>query len=138
MAPAPSKLVTPLTTQPERTSQWKRKASSKITDESFEGAEHNAVTKRLKQSANAARAVAIKQQRQPSVEEVEDEDRELVSNSPKRLKAPPEVADDVDLEMLDEDLASGLEDVDVDDDDDDDDGVEITKPVETAEEQWGE
>jgi hypothetical protein len=129
MAPAPSK---PLTIQPERTSQRKRKASSKITDENFEGTEDNAVTKHLKKSADAARAAATKQQWQASVAEDEDEDRELVNNSPKRLKAPPEAADNVDSGMLDEDLASGLEGFD------DDDGPEVTKSVETAEEQRSE
>ena len=119
MAPAPSKPVKLLTTQPERTTQRKRKVSSKITDENFEGAEHNAFTKCLKLSVDAARAVAIKQQCQPLVEEDEDEDRELVNNSPKNLKALLEAADGSDsVEMLDEDLAPGLEDVDDNNDSD--------------------
>ena len=52
----------------------KRKASSKITDENFVGAESNAVTKRLKLSADTAQAMAIKHQQRQSVEDVEDED----------------------------------------------------------------
>src|SRR6266404_4577241 len=105
MAPAPSKPVKLLTMQPERTTQQKRKVSSKITDENFEGAEHNAFTKRLKLSVDAARAAAIKQQCQALVEEDEDEDRELVNNSPKNPKALLEAADGSNgVETLDEDL----------------------------------
>jgi len=74
MALAQSKLATPLTMQSEIMAQWKRKASSKITDENFVGAESNAVTKCLKLSADTAWAMAIKHQQRQSVEDVEDED----------------------------------------------------------------
>jgi hypothetical protein len=51
MPPAPTKLAIPLSTEPEITGKRKRKASSRITDDNFVGAESNAVTKRLKLSA---------------------------------------------------------------------------------------
>jgi hypothetical protein len=72
MAPTRSKLVATPITQYERR---ERKVSYKITDENFVGAESNAVTKRLKQSADTARAAAVKRrQREPSVEDDEEED----------------------------------------------------------------
>jgi hypothetical protein len=70
MAPAPSKYATPETTAPR-----KRKASSRITDENFVGAETNIVTKRLKQSADAHRAAAAAaEKKQLSVQEDDSED----------------------------------------------------------------
>lgn len=66
------------------TAPRKRKASSRITDEDFVGAESNAVTKRLKQSADATRAAAAKhQKRQPSVVDLdEDTDDDAPLNNP--------------------------------------------------------
>jgi hypothetical protein len=137
MAPAQSKLATPLITQPKITAQRKRKASSKITDENFVGAESNAVTKRLKLSADAARAAVKHRQRQPSVEDAEDEDSRSVNSSPKNPDAILEAADGSDdVEMLDNDAAPALRDFEEDDDDEDE--PEVTKPVETAEEQRSE
>lgn len=76
MAP---KQANPAVIQPQagKTSQRKRKASSKITDDNFLGAESNVVTKRLKQSADAARAASAAEKhrkRQPSVQDIEEED----------------------------------------------------------------
>ena len=138
MAPAQSKVL-----QPEITGQRKRKASSRITDENFVGAESNVVTKRLKLSAEAAQAAAIKrQQRQPSVEDDEDQDSTPTNNPPKNPNCLLEAADgsDDNVEMLDDDPAPPLEATEPYDDDmeDDDDEPEITKPVETAAAQRGE
>ena len=57
IAPAPTILAMPPSTEPEITGKRKRKVSSRITDDNFIGAESNAVTKRLKLSAekNVAR-----------------------------------------------------------------------------------
>ena len=135
MAPAQSKLATPLTMRPEITAQQKRKASSKITDENFVGAESNTITKRLKLSADTAWAMAIKhRQRQSSVEDVEDEDSTSMNSSPKNPNAILEAADrSDDVEMLDNNMALALEDFEEGDDGEDE--PELTKPVETAEEQ---
>jgi hypothetical protein len=143
MAPAPSKLAGPSTTQSnsERVGQRKRKPSSKITDENFVGAETNVVTKRLKSLADAARAsraTAVNhQQTQSSVEDVEDEDNSPVNNSPKNPNAVLEAADgseDSDVELLDKDPE--LEDAEEGGDDGDDmDEPWISKPPESAREQ---
>ena len=85
MAPAPSKLAVPVTTQTRITAGQKRKASSRITDENFVGPESNTFTKCLKLSASAAQPTSVKnQQRQLSVEEVEDKDRVSANHSPKK------------------------------------------------------
>src|SRR5277367_6189458 len=132
MAPAHSKLMRPI---PAITAQWKRKVSSKITDENFIGAESNAVTKRLKLSADAAQAAVKHRHRQPSVEDVDDEDTISVNSSPKNPNAVLEAADGSDdVEMLDNEAAPALGDYEEDDDDEDD--QEVT--VETAEEQRSE
>jgi hypothetical protein len=137
MAPAPSKLAAPLT-QTRITAGWKRKASSRITDENFVGPESNTFTKRLKLSANAAQPTSVKhRQRWPSVEEVKDEDRVSANHSPKNPNTLLEASDDTDdVEMLDNDSAPSLEEVE--DDDDDDYEPEVTTPKETAEKQLGE
>ena len=139
MAPAQSKL-----SQSEISGPRKRKASSKITDENFVGAESNAVTKRLKLSAKAARAASTKQsQRQASVEDVEDQNdipRNIPPKNPNTLLEAADGSDD-EVEELDNDPAPPLENVEPDEDDDDEDDdeeVEITEPVETAEAQIGE
>jgi hypothetical protein len=136
MAPAPSKLAALLTTQTRITTGRKRKASSRITDENFVGPESNAFTKRLKLSANAAQPTSVKnRQRQPSVEEVEDEDRVSANHSPKNPNTLLEASDGTDdVEVLDNDPAPSLEEVE----DDDDDEPAVTTPIETAEEQLGE
>jgi len=123
--------------QPEITAQWKRKASSKITDENFVGAESNAVTKCLKLSADAAQVAVKHWQRQPLVEDAEDEDSRSVNSSPKNPNAILEAANGSDdVEMLDNDTAPALGDFEEDDDGEDE--PEVTKPVETAEEQCSE
>jgi hypothetical protein len=140
MAPAPSKQATPGITGPR-----KRKASSKITDENFVGAESNIVTKRLKLSADAARADATRaaaaknRQRQPSVQEVEDDSESedtVPSNSapknPHAILEPANGSDDV--QMLGSDPASPFE---VFDEDDVGEEVTVAKP-ETAAEQRSE
>jgi hypothetical protein len=135
MAPAQSKHAAPI--QPEITAPRKRKASSKITDENFVGAESNVVTKRLKQSADAARDAAEKrQQRQPSVQDLDPEDEDTVplNNTPKNPRAVLEAANGSDdVEMLDNDPAPPH-----DSDEDDMYGPEVAKPIETAEEQRSE
>jgi hypothetical protein len=140
MAPAHSKPI-----QTEITGQRKRKASSKITDENFVGAESNVVIKRLKLSANrdTAQVAAVKpQQRQASVEDVADQDSMPVNNPPKNPNVLLEADDGSDdVEMPDDDPAPALEDVEPDEDDNDDDDEdqpEVTKPVETAEAQRSE
>ena len=135
MALAPSKHTAPLTTDSEITAQWKRKASSRITDENFVGAESNAVTKCLK---HAAQAASVKhQRRQPSVEDVEDEGSAPVNSSPKNQNALLEAVDGSDdVEMLENCSASALEDFEEDGDEKDE--PEVTKPVETAEVQLSE
>jgi len=85
MAPAQSKLK-----QTEKSGQRKRKVSSRIIDENFVGAESNAVTKRLKLSANAAPVASKK--KQASVENIEDEDS-TVNIPPKNPNAILEAAD---------------------------------------------
>jgi hypothetical protein len=134
MAPAQSKLAAPLATGPQITTQRKRKASSRITDENFVGPESNAVTKRLKLSADAARAASVKRrQRQPSVEDVEDEDSLSVNSSPKNPNTLLEAMDESeDIEMLD-DPTPAFEDFEEDDDEE----PEVSKPIETAEAQRG-
>lgn len=142
MAPAHSKPI-----QTQLTGQRKRKASSRITDENFVGAESNVVTKRLKLSANrdTAQAAAVKpQQRQASVEDVADQDSTPVNNPPKNPNVLLEADDGSDdVEMPEDDPAPALEDVEPDEDDDEDDEddesePEVTKPVETAEAQRSE
>jgi hypothetical protein len=124
MAPAPSKLAPPLTTQPERTGQRKRKVSSRITDENFVGAESNIVTKRLKQASDAARAAAVKHhQRQLSVEDVEEEDSARGKNSPKEASSRAE-----------SDPASVPGNAEESDDNDE---PKLIEPVETADKQRG-
>ena len=134
MAPAQSKLAASLATGPPTTTQRKRKASSKITDNNFVGAETNAVTKRLKLSADAARAASVKRrQRQPSVEDIDDEDSVPANSSPKNPNTLLEAVDGSDdIEMLDN-PTPGLED----DDDKGEDEPEVSKPIETAEAQRG-
>jgi hypothetical protein len=66
MAPAPSKLTMPLSTEHEITTKRTRKASSKITDENYVGAESNAFTKRLKLSAKKLAAPISTQQGIPA------------------------------------------------------------------------
>jgi len=138
MAPAQSKLAASLATGPSTSTQRKRKASSKITDDNFEGAETNAVTKRLKLSADMARAASAKRhQRQPSVEDVDDEDSVSANSSPKNPNTLLEAVDGSDdIEMLDN-PTPGLEDVEEDDDDEGEDEPEVSKPIETAEAQRG-
>jgi hypothetical protein len=127
MALAPSKLTAPLTTQTGKTAAWKRKASFRIMDENFEGAERNAVTKCLKLAANTTWAASVKcQQRQPSVKDVEDEDSTSSNSSPKNPNALLEAAsesDDVNILILE----------DFKEDDDGEDG-----PIKTAEAQCSE
>ena len=85
MASAPSNLAAPLTTQTE-IKMRKRTVSSRLMDKNLGGAESNAVTKCLKQLANAAHAVSAKhQQRQSSVVNVEDEESTTFNSSPKSL-----------------------------------------------------
>jgi len=140
MAPAQSKLAAlavPLVTQHEM--RRKRKASYKITDVNFVGAESNAVTKRLKRSADSARAataVAVKDrvsgQRQSSLVEVEDTISESTISSPKTPSALIEATDrSSDIES-DERPDNGESD-----DDNDDCSEVVTKSAETAEEQRG-
>ena len=138
MAPAPSKLAVPLAMEPEITVQRKRKASSKITDKNFVGAESNAVTKRLKLSADTAHAASAKHRRRQSpVEVIEDEDSAPVDSSPKNPNALLEAVDGSDdVETLGDHPAPALKDIEEDDDDEDE--LEVTKPVETAEAQRGE
>jgi hypothetical protein len=136
MAPAQPKLTTPLITQHDI--KRKRKASYKITDKNFVGAESNAVTKRLKLSADATQATAaMKQQRQPSVKDTDNEDSlNSISSSPKTPNTVLEAADRSDgvtVETLDSD-EDGSESKDLDEDDD----LVITKAVETAKEQCRE
>src|SRR5882724_1155654 len=120
MAPAQSKLATPLTTQPEIMARWKRKASSKITDEKFVGVESNTVTKHLKLSADTAWAMAIKHWQRQSVEDVKDEDSTSMNSSPKYPNAILEAADGSDnVEMLDNNMAPALEDFEEGNDDED-------------------
>jgi hypothetical protein len=109
MAPTPTNVTIPLVTQHDI--RRKRKASYRITDENFEGAESNAVTKRLKQSAVAsvaAQAATVKHlQRQSQVEDIEDEDSAPVNSSPKNPNTLLEAADESDdVVMLDNDPAS--------------------------------
>jgi hypothetical protein len=135
MAPAQSKLL-----QPGISGQRKRKPSTRITDENFEGAESNAVTKRLKLSAATTQAKTVKrQQRQASVEDIEDEDGTSVNNPPRNPNALLEAADGSDDEVEQDDPARALEEVEpYGDDDNDDEEPEITEPVETAEAQRGQ
>jgi hypothetical protein len=137
MAPALSKIAPPLTTQPETqiTGPQKRKASSKITDENFVGVESNVITKRLKQSADTARAMAEKRrQRLSSVEDVEDEDNTPRNNPPKNPRALLEAADRSDnVEPLDNNPAPISEESE-EDEDDESEIMEI-EHVESAEAQ---
>jgi len=113
MVPAQSKLARPLAMQPERMGQWKRKVSSRITDENFVGAKTNMVTKQLKLSANATgvASVAVKQ-RQASVEDGDDDDEIMsVNNPPKNPNVLLEAADRSD-DNDDMDPAPELEDTD--------------------------
>lgn len=135
MAPTPSKITNPLITQHDI--RRKRKASYKITDKNFVGAESNAVTKRLRLSADAAQAVAEKQlQRQSRVdsEDIDNNDSTSVNSSPKGLlevaDTPADTSDDV--EMLNNHLVSDSEECEGGD------KGEGTNPVETAEEERSE
>lgn len=87
----------------------KRKASSKITDKNFVGAESNVVTKRLKQSADAARAASLAAKRKPSVEDEDDDENTVtlpVNIPPRNPQAILEAANGSDdVEMLDIDPA---------------------------------
>jgi len=129
MAPAQSKPAKPLTTQPERTGQCKRKVSSRITDENFVGAETNVVTKCLKLSANATRnsSMAVKQH-WASVENVED-DSISVNDSPKNPNVLLEATDGSDDDD-DMDPAPALEATEPysDNDNDNNNEPEIIKP----------
>ena len=135
MAPAQSKL-----SQPGITRTRKRKPSTKITDENFVGAESNAVTKRLKLSATATQAKTVRpQNRQASVEDIEDEDSILVNIPPKNPNALLEAADGSDDGVETEgnwNCTPALEDDN--NNEDDEEASEITKPVETAEAQRGQ
>jgi hypothetical protein len=140
MAPAQSKLK-----QADISGPRKRKVSSRITDENFIGAESNAVTKRLKLSADAAHGASAKQKKiRASVEDIEDEDSTIPVNSPpKNPNSLLEAADGSDDEIVvDDDPAPPLEECGpengVDDEDDEDDEDETTKPVETAEAERSE
>jgi hypothetical protein len=135
MAPAQSKIAPVIVT-----GQRKRKASSKITDENFVGAERNAVTKCLKLSADADKSRKL-QKRQASVEDVEDEDKTPVNHLPKNPSALIEADDgggNDDAAMLDSDDPAPLEGIEPygEDNEDDDEELEIIKP-ETAEAQRG-
>ena len=91
MAPAPSNFMAPLTTQTETETQ-KRKVSSKIMDEDFDGVESNTFTKCLTQLANAACTVSEKwQQRQSLAEDAEDakDEGSPPNGSPKSLESHP-------------------------------------------------
>lgn len=132
MAPKPSKHVNSAAIQPDIAATRKRKVSSKITDNNFVGAESNAVTKRLKQSAGttAAAAAAVKHQnRQPSVQDDVDSDSDIVP-----LNNPPRTPN------ADLDAADGTDDVEMADNDPDldEDTPEVAKPIETAKEQLSE
>lgn len=90
MARAQPKPAPPATLEPEIATSRKRKPSYKITDTNFVGANSNVVTKCLKQSADAAgadtaRAEAVKRKKkQPSVQDVDDEDTVPLNNPPKK------------------------------------------------------
>ena len=131
MAPAHSRI-----SQPEISRSRKRKASSKITDENFVGAESNTVTKRLKLSAAATK----RPQRQASVEDVEDQDNMPRNIPPKKPNTLLEATDGSDeVEELDDDPPP-LEIVNPDEDDNDNNDneeAEITEPIETAKAQLG-
>lgn len=148
MAPAPSKIVAPPATQTNSEKAGpprKRKASSRITDDNFVGAESNAVTKRLKlladATARASRATAVNHlQRQASVEEVEEDNTSSGNNAPKNVNTVLEAADGSDdPELLGNDpsqTASERTDEPGGGDDEYEDGEPwITKPVETPREQ---
>ena len=129
MAPAPSKRATPATIQPKIAASQKRKAS-RISDNSVSAKS----TKHLKQSADAAQAVAVKhQKRQPSVQDDDDNDEDTVplNNPPKKAHHVLEAANgsDDDIEMLDNDPAPK---------DFNEDEPEVAKPNETAEKQLSE
>jgi hypothetical protein len=155
MAP---KRANPAVIQPQtgKTSQRKRKASSKITDDNFLGAESNVVTKRLKQSADAARAATAAEKhrkRQPSVQDSEEEDDTVPFNiAPKNPHTILEAAsasgpgstddDDVDMYMSDN-LAPMAQPEDIKENRDLDEDVSEPEPdeakhVETADGQRGE
>jgi hypothetical protein len=132
MAPAPSKHAIPVT---EITGPRKRKASSKITDENFVGAESNIVTKRLKLSADAARAAAA-----AAIDNSEDSDTTVPwKRVPKNAHAVLEAADDVEVDdvEVDNDPGSPFEEFDMDEGNELKDEVEVHRP-ETAEEQRSE
>ena len=134
MASAPSNFTAPLTKQTE-TETRKRKVSSKIMDEDFNGVESNTFTKHLKQLANAACTASAKQkQRQLSAEDAKDTEDEgsTPNGSPKSLSPILEAADRNDHP------ASALEDFGEEEDDNDNDEPEEYKPVETAEAQRSE
>ena len=102
MAPAPSKASknTPVTVQAE---SRKRKPSFKITDKNFTGAESNVVTKRLKQSAEAAQAASSSVKRKASVQDDDDSDDEdtiplnIPPKNPNVILEAANGTDDVDM-----------------------------------------
>jgi len=114
----------------EKTAPRKRKASHKITDKNFVGTESNVVTKRLKLSADAARAASLAAKRKPSVQDDDDDEDTLPLNiPPKNPQAILEAADgsdDSDVEMLDKDPAP------------EDSVADEPEVAETDEEQLGE
>jgi hypothetical protein len=139
MAPTPpSNFTAPgHTTRTQINEHRKRKASSRITDENFVGAESNAFTKRLKQSANTTRTASVKhKKRQLSVKDVEDEDSASVNSSLTNPNAILEAADRADYSASS--LAVSVLDDDSDDDDSEDEPKVVDKPVETAGAQRGE
>jgi hypothetical protein len=96
--------------------------------------ESNIVTKHLKLSADAAQATVVKcLQRQPSVEDVEDEDSTSVNSSPKNPNAILEAANEHDNVEMDPALA--FEDFE---EDDKEDQPKVTEPIERAEEKCSE
>jgi len=129
-----SKIARPqaLATQSEKKGLRKRKVSSKVMDENFLGAETNAVTKRLKLSANALPAASrTAARRHASVEDVEDDDNILVNDSPKNPNALLEAVDgDDNIDMI-----SSSDGDDKESNNDEDDEAEIE---ETAEAELGE
>jgi hypothetical protein len=94
---------------PERETQRKRKASYKFTDKNYIGAESNAVTKRLKLSADAAQAEAAGQQ--SLIKDTNDEDN-TEDSSPRSISTLEATTERDNVGTLDDDPALLLEDVD--------------------------
>jgi hypothetical protein len=121
----------------------KRKASYKITDENFVGAESNAVTKRLKLSDKAAQATTVnplQQQSQVSTD-IEDEDRASVYSSPKSSNATLEATDELDTAAEsgdDDDILMLDSNPNSDSEEHGEDKEEEIEPNETAEQQRSE